>query len=60
MSEEKHIVAEKSLEGINVLVCEDNLINQKVVSQLLKRWKCDYDLADNGQIGLEILKSSAC
>ena len=54
--EEKHINVEQSLEGVKVLVCEDNLINQKVVSQLLKRWKCEYDLADNGQIGLEYLK----
>lgn len=47
---------EQNLNGIRVLVCEDNLINQKVVSQLLKRWECEYDLADNGQIGLEYLK----
>ena len=54
--EEKHTLVEHSLKGICALVCEDNLINQKVVAQLLKKWKCDFDLADNGQIGLELLK----
>lgn len=53
---EEQIGEEQNLNGIRVLVCEDNLINQKVVSQLLKRWECEYDIADNGQIGLEYLK----
>lgn len=48
---------EKNLEGINILVLEDNIINQKVISQILSSWKCEYSIAENGFKGLNILKT---
>ncbi|NPD44701.1 MULTISPECIES: response regulator [unclassified Lentimicrobium] len=44
--------SEKCLAGLNILVFEDNLINQKVISQILLKWGCKFQLADNGLIGI--------
>lgn len=49
---EETTVAEESFENIKVLVVEDNLMNQKLVSRILKRWNCAYDIAQNGLEGL--------
>jgi PAS domain S-box-containing protein len=46
---------EQSLSGLNILVLEDNKINQTVISQILKSWNCDHSIAENGQIGLQLL-----
>ncbi len=43
------------LEGIRVLVAEDNLINQKVVRQTLLRQHAEVEIAGNGKIALEKL-----
>ncbi len=50
------LFGEKNLAGLNILVFEDNLINQKVISQILDKWSVKYTLATNGVLGLEILK----
>jgi len=39
----------RDLSKLNVLVAEDNLINQKVVVQLLKRYKIDPEIVENGE-----------
>ncbi|MEO0898271.1 MAG: ATP-binding protein [Bacteroidota bacterium] len=36
------------LEGLNVLLVEDNKINQMVASRYLKKWKISYQIANNG------------
>ena len=41
--------------GLNILLVEDNLINQKLAVALLKREGHRTTLADNGQIALDIL-----
>jgi len=51
------IQQEKSLQGLDILVLEDNLINQKVISQILSSWNCKFYLAENGFKGINILKS---
>jgi len=43
--------------GINILLVEDNLMNQKVTQELLKRMGCSVSIADNGLIALEILEN---
>lgn len=50
---------EKSLKGLQILVLEDNLINQKVISQILESWKCDFLLAENGYKGINQLKNNS-
>jgi PAS domain S-box-containing protein len=47
--------AELPLDGLNILIVEDNKINQKVISQILKTWACDYKIAENGQEGIHEL-----
>jgi signal transduction histidine kinase/CheY-like chemotaxis protein len=45
-----------SIEGLTFLVFEDNKINQKLISTLLKRAGAKCILASDGSIGLEYLK----
>jgi len=44
---------DNSLQGCNVLLVEDNLINQKVTSKFLKKWGMEVSIAENGKIALE-------
>lgn len=44
------------LNGIKVLVAEDNLINRLVVGEFLKGWGVDFDIAEDGQYCLEMLE----
>jgi len=39
-----------------VLVCEDNIMNQMVISDNLARIGLQYQIADNGQIGVDMVK----
>jgi CheY-like chemotaxis protein len=41
----------------NILVVEDNYINQQVVIEMLKNMDCHYQLAENGQEALNLLKN---
>jgi len=44
-----------SFEGLKVLVAEDNLVNQKVMTRILERLGVsDVKLADNGQAAVDI------
>lgn len=43
----------RSLDGMNVLVVEDNLINQNIVSRLLTKWNALADTAENGRIAVQ-------
>ncbi len=42
-----------SLAGMRVLLVEDNDINRMYAANILKKWHCRYDEAENGQIALE-------
>jgi PAS domain S-box-containing protein len=46
----------RSLAGMRVLLVEDNDINRMYASTILKKWHCEIDEAENGQIALEKLK----
>lgn len=59
-SEKTHIQEEmmmrtafRSLKGLRVLVVEDNLVNQKIVSKFLVKWEASVDIADNGKIAVD-------
>ncbi|MBL7138126.1 MAG: response regulator [Bacteroidales bacterium] len=45
-----------SLNGLQVLVVEDNLVNQKIVSKYLTKWEAAFDIAENGRIAVEMVK----
>ncbi len=42
-----------TLLGMNILLVEDNIINQKVASKLLTRWGADFTVAENGQVAID-------
>lgn len=45
---------EGSMKGIRILLAEDNRVNQLFASELMSEWGADLDIADNGQIALEL------
>lgn len=45
-----------SLEGMKVLLVEDNKINQKVTKKFLTKWGIETTIADNGKIALDIVQ----
>jgi len=47
-----------SLEGMTVLVVEDNLINQNIVSRLLTKWNAVADTAENGKVAVQKVRQN--
>lgn len=47
---------EKNLEGLYVLLVEDNLINIKIADKILKQWNVKIDVAENGLVAIEKYK----
>ncbi len=45
---------EEPVDRMNILLVEDNLLNQKFAIAILKKYKHHIDIADNGQIGVEL------
>jgi signal transduction histidine kinase len=43
----------RSLEGLKVLIVEDNEINQNIVSRLLTKWNAIIDTAENGRAAVQ-------
>jgi two-component system sensor histidine kinase/response regulator len=48
-----------SLQGLSVLLVEDNEVNQQVAGEILRSWGARVDVAANGQIALDLLYSHA-
>jgi CheY-like chemotaxis protein len=47
------------MEQLNVLVCEDNIVNQKIVKKLLtKLGVANIEIANNGKEGVDMLRTS--
>ena len=46
------------LDGLRVLMCEDNEINAEIASQMLERKGVTVDVAENGKVGLEKFSNS--
>jgi PAS domain S-box-containing protein len=42
--------------NVSVLVAEDNMVNQFMLSKMLKDWKVDFDMVDNGRKAIEKLR----
>lgn len=49
---------EHSLEGVRVLIVEDNEMNQYVAHQMLTRWGAKVDIAENGLIAIEKVRDN--
>jgi PAS domain S-box-containing protein len=47
------IVDDVVLKSAKVLIAEDNLMNQKLISEIMKKWEVNFDLAVDGQDALD-------
>ncbi|GAC1425006.1 MAG: hypothetical protein NVSMB67_26170 [Flavisolibacter sp.] len=45
------------LQQIKVLFCEDNAMNQILVAHLLKSWRIDFEMVNNGKEAIKALKN---
>jgi CheY-like chemotaxis protein len=46
------------MEGVSVLLVEDNILNQILAKKVLLNWRCKVDLADNGLVAVEKAKNN--
>ena len=54
----KPVDAAYTLEGKRILLCEDNLLNQEIAIELLRRKGMEITVADNGLLGVEAFLAS--
>ncbi|MDD4202700.1 MAG: PAS domain S-box protein [Candidatus Omnitrophica bacterium] len=52
----RHMAAELNCKGLNVLIAEDNIVNQKLMKMMLTNLGCSIDVADDGRQVIEKLK----
>ena len=45
----------RNLNGIKILVAEDNKINQRVILKTLEKWGATVSIAENGRVAIEML-----
>lgn len=48
----------ESVKDMRILVFEDNIINQKLITQRLKSWQCKTYVTDNAYYGLNLLETN--
>ncbi len=44
------------LQGLHILLAEDNKMNQLLAKRIFEKWNCRLEIADNGKIATEMLK----
>ena len=59
-SQEKNIDVSKQLKNTNlkVLLCEDNLMNQRLTEIVVKNFGFEIDITENGEEGIKLLKTN--
>lgn len=57
MSKESTQKTFNSLIGINLLIVDDELINQKVIANMVKLWGANSDIANNGFEALDKIRA---
>jgi len=55
---EQQLKNQSKLQGYKVLLVEDNLINQKVACNFLRKWEMYYEVANNGQEALKLVSDN--
>ncbi len=48
----------RSLKGMKVLIVEDNLVNQKIVSKFLIKWEATIEIAENGAVAVQKVREN--
>jgi CheY-like chemotaxis protein len=56
MMKTDRIIPPEFKEKIRIMVVEDNLLNQKLASFMLKAWGFSHDIFGNGKLAVEALK----
>lgn len=49
-------ITDKQLQGVRVLLVEDNDINRLYAKSILQQWNCIVDIAENGLVAIEMVK----
>lgn len=52
---EKALAPKRPLGPVKILLCEDNVLNQRLATKILIKFGFDFEIAENGRIGLEKL-----
>lgn len=52
---EQTLAHKRPLGPVKILLCEDNVLNQRLASKILIKFGFDFEIAENGRIGLEKL-----
>jgi len=52
------IVSKNDLGNLKILLCEDNLLNQKLAKSVINNFGFDLDIAHNGEEGIELLSQN--
>jgi PAS domain S-box-containing protein len=53
---QKAFVVKKPIGSVKILLFEDNVLNQRLAGKILTKFGFDFEIAENGKIGLEKLK----
>lgn len=50
------LLDDDALKDAKILIAEDNMMNQKLISEIMKKWECDYEIAGDGMMAVKRLK----
>ncbi|KIO54552.1 GAF domain-containing hybrid sensor histidine kinase/response regulator [Flavobacterium hibernum] len=51
-------LSSNSLGKLNILLCEDNVLNQKLVKSVMHNFGFELDIAENGEVGIDYLSKN--
>lgn len=51
-------ISKNNLGNLKILVCEDNVLNQKLVKSVIQNFGFELDIAENGEEGIELLSKN--
>ena len=55
---EKKLLSASLLAGMKVLLVEDHIVNQKIVTKLMQKWKVDLAIAEDGNQALDLIMNN--
>jgi two-component system sensor histidine kinase/response regulator len=58
IASEKERIAGQALQGVNVLVVDNNAVNREILAEMLTNWRMNPTLADGGARALELLEAA--
>ena len=57
-NQKEELVTDKTFNNIHILIVEDNKINQKIVSSILKKFEIESTIANDGQEAVDLRKEN--